>query len=141
MLKLKKIKPMFDTVITTMDKYESDGMTANGLIDTNRKKGTIKEYQTVVAIGNMVRDLKEGDIVSINPSRYAVRKYEENSIKNDIHKMNPVLQYNFNIIELDGKPCLMLKPNDIEFIIEESEEIEEPHGPKILVQEPKIIIP
>lgn len=141
MIKLKKVKPMFDTIITTMNKYESDGMTANGLIDTNKKKGTIKEYQTVIAIGNMVRDVKEGDVVFINPSRYAVRKYEENSIKNDIHKMNPVLQYNFNIIELNDEHCLMLKPNDIEFIIEESEEIEEPRGPKVLVQEPKIIIP
>lgn len=140
MVKLKKIKPMFDTIITTMDKFENDSINANGLIDTNKRKGTLKEFQTVIAVGNSVRDIKEGDYVCINPSRYAVRKYEENSIKNDIHQMNPVLTYNFNTIELDGKNCLMLRSNDIDFIIEDYEDVEDPPTPKVFVPEQKIIL-
>lgn len=44
MLKIKKIKPMFTHLITTMDKYEEDITTTSGLIDTKRQKGTVKEY-------------------------------------------------------------------------------------------------
>lgn len=140
MIKLKKITPMFDTIVTTMDKYESDGLTQNGLIDNNKRKGTIKEYQTVIAVGSAVREVKPGDIVCINPSRYAVRKFEENSIKNDIHRMNPVLHYDFNTIELDDKTCLILRNNDIEFIINEMEEIEDNPSNLILPEENKIIL-
>ena len=34
MLKVKSIKPMFTSLITTMDKYEHDKLTTGGLIDT-----------------------------------------------------------------------------------------------------------
>ena len=73
---LKKIKPLFTSVVTTMDKYEDD-VIVNGLV--NQTAGTLKEYQKVIAIGSSVRDIKVGDLVSINPSRYAVRKYEDGS--------------------------------------------------------------
>ena len=36
MLKVKKIKPMFTSLITTMDKYEKD-VKIGGLIDTTRQ--------------------------------------------------------------------------------------------------------
>ena len=44
MLKIKSIKPMFDSLITTMNKYEEDGY-ENGVIV--KQAGVLKEYQKV----------------------------------------------------------------------------------------------
>lgn len=139
MIRIKKLKPMFNSIITTMDKYEKDVET-NGIIDNKRQEGSLKEYQTVLAVGTSVRDIKVGDVVMINPRNYAVRKYKENSIKNDI-EMNPVISYNFNIVELDDTDCLLLQDRDIDYIIEEYEKIE-PAKPSVIIQpkEKKIIL-
>lgn len=119
---LKKIKPLFTSVVTTMDKYEDD-VIVNGLI--NQTAGTLKEYQTVIAIGSSVRDIKVGDMVSINPSRYAVRKYEDGSLKDGVISQNPVMSYNFHTIEMDHKEYLLLQDRDIDFVIEEWQDDEE----------------
>jgi co-chaperonin GroES (HSP10) len=135
-MKVKKIKPLFNSIVTTMDKYEED-VTNNGVIDASKTEGTLKEYQTVLSVGTTVRDIKVGDVVMINPRNYAVRKYSENSIKNDID-MNPVITYNFNIVEMDGKQCLLLQDRDIDYIIEEYEEDKKPSA--IIQPKPKKII-
>lgn len=119
---LKKIKPLFTSVVTTMDKYEDD-VIVNGLV--NQTAGTLKEYQRVVAIGSSVRDIKVGDLVSINPSRYAVRKYEDGSLKDGVISQNPVVSYNFHTIEIDKVEHLLLQDRDIDFVIEEWEEKED----------------
>ena len=84
MLKVKKIKPMFTALITTMDKYEHDVTTRGGLIDTTKQQGGLKEYQTVLAVGSSVRDIKVGDIVCVNPTRFAVRKHQAGTLKDGI---------------------------------------------------------
>ena len=136
MIKVKKIKPMFTALRTTMDLYEVDGVTKGGLIDSTKQKGTVKEYQKVVAVGDSVRGIKVGDLVCIDATRFAVRKH---SIKTDIEGGNPILEYRFDIVEMDGKNYMLLQDRDIQFIIEEYEEVE---GPKqsSLVQPPSIIV-
>ena len=88
---------MFTSLITTMDKYEHD-VTTGGVIDVTRQQGTIKEYQTVLAVGSLVKDIKEGDIVCINPSRFAIKKHQAGTLKDGIVSDNPVIKYNFDII-------------------------------------------
>lgn len=139
MIKVKKIKPMFTSLITTMDLYETDGKTLGGLIDSTKQRGTVKEYQKVVAIGDTVRCIKVGDLVCIDPTRFAVRKNPDNSIRNDVEGGNPVLEYRFDIIELDGKSHLLLQDRDVQFIIEEYEEIEPPKQSN-LVPPPSVIV-
>ena len=139
MIKVKKIKPMFTALITTMDLYEVDGVTKGGLIDSTKQKGTVKEYQKVVAVGDSVRSIKVGDLVCIDATRFAVRKHKDNSIKTDIEGGNPVLEYRFDIVEMDGKNYMLLQDRDIQFIIDEYEEIEEPKKSS-LVQPPAIIV-
>lgn len=124
-MNIKKIRPKFTTVVTTMDKYTAPIMTKSGLIDTSKREGSLKEYQTVVAIGPSIRDIKIGDLVCINPSRYAVTKYKSDSIKDDIEGMNPVTHYNFNIVTLDGVDHLLIDDRDIDFIVEEWEPTDE----------------
>lgn len=126
MLKVKKIKPLFTSLITTMDKYEQDKITDGGLIDTSKQQGTLKEYQTVLAVGDSVRNIKVGDLVCVNPARFAVRKHEKGSMRDGIITDNPVVGYNFDIVEMDGKNCLLLQDRDIEFIIEDFEEVPDP---------------
>lgn len=126
MLKVKKIKPLFTSLITTMDKYEQDKITDGGLIDTTKQQGTLKEYQTVLAVGDSVRNIKVGDLVCVNPARFAVRKHEKGSMRDGIITDNPVVGYNFDIVEMDGKNCLLLQDRDIEFIIEDFEEVPDP---------------
>lgn len=131
---------MNNVLITTKDVYTDDIKT--GSIVT-KAAGTMKEYQKVIAIGPLVRNIKVGDIVMINPSRYAVRKYEEkameNSIKNDM-ELNPVVGYRFNTIVLDGKEHLILYDQDISYILEEFSEIEEEETNLVGIKPNKSII-
>lgn len=140
MKKLIKIKPMFNKIVTTMDVYECD-QTVGGIIDTRKTQGSLKEYQTVIAVGNTVRDIAVGDIVAINPSRYSVMKHEDKSLKNGVIGDNMVLGYKFNTITLDGKECLMLYDQDIDFIVKESIDEEDSAEPKIIQPDkPEIIV-
>ena len=139
MLKIKKIKPMFTSIVTTIDKYEHDMTTVAGLIDTTKQQGGLKEYQTVLAVGNSVRDIKVGDLVCVNPTRFAVRKHQTGSLKDGIISDNPVTTYNFDVVEMDGKQCLLLQDRDIEFIIEEWEEVPDTQ-PQVYVPDKKLIV-
>ena len=125
MLVIKKIQPMYTKILTTMCKYEEDEMTAGGLIDSTKTQGTLKEYQTVIAVGNSVRNVKVGDLVCVNPERYAVKKHEAGSLKDGVITDNPVIKYNFNIMELEGVPHLLLDENDVSFIITDYDEVKE----------------
>lgn len=128
---IKKIKPMFTALITTMDKYEHDIITDGGLIDTSKQQGCLKEYQRVVAVGTTVRDIKEGDLVCINPTRFAVRKHKDGSLKDGVISDNPVIDYKFDIVEMNNTPYLLLQDRDINFIVEDYEEDEEEKSPII----------
>lgn len=134
MLKIKKAKPMFTGIITTANTYEGD-QTHSGVLDPTKTKGTLKEYQTVVAIGPNVRNVKVGDNVIINPKRYAVHKYEENTLKKDF-LTNNIIRYDFDFVEIDGKTCLKIEENDIDLILEDFEEVEQP---SIQIVKPELI--
>lgn len=133
MLNIIKVKLLANYVLTTKNTYngEPDG----GVIIP---KGTLKEHQKVVEVGPMVRNVKVGDLVSINPKRYAVTKYRDNDIKGDIEHMQKVVSYNIPEIEINHEKHLLITDQDIEFIIEEYED-EKPNG--IVIPEQKIIMP
>lgn len=141
MLRAKKIKPMFTALITTMDKYEHDERTAGGLLDVTKQQGGLKEYQRVLAIGSSVRDIKVGDLVCVNPTRFTVKQHQAGSLKDGVVTDNPTIKYNFDVVEMDGKQCLLLQDRDIDFIIEEYEEIPDPEpSPLIKPEEKKLIV-
>lgn len=139
MLKIYKIKPMYTAIVTTAERYKEDVTNSSGLItDRNETKGTIKWYQTVVSIGNMVRGLKEGDKVMLKSENFAKRKYSKESIQNDMDN-NPIKGYSVPTITLyDGdtpKEYLYIDERDVEFVFEGEEVIES----KILVPDTKIV--
>ena len=121
MLKIKKIKPLFNKILTTMDLYDNP-MTEDGIIDGSKEDGGIREYQTVLAVGHMVKCVKPGDLIVINPSRYQIVKHKEGSLKDGVITDNPVIGYNFPILMVDDRPCLYLYDSDVDFVIKEWEE-------------------
>lgn len=140
MKKLIKVTPMFNRIITSMDTYEQDQY-RDGLLDSTKQRGSLKEYQTVLAVGTTVRDIKVGDLVCIDPTRYMVVKHRDKSLQGNIMGDDISAGYKFNTIRLDGKECLMLFDQDISFIINESEDVEDPISPVIIQPEkPNIIV-
>lgn len=134
---IKKIKPMFNGLITTMNRYEQDvKVKGTDLIDSS-KSNAVKEYQTVVAVGPMVRGIEVGDTVFINPNRYAVMKHKAGSLQDGVIKDNPVVGYNFDIVEIEGVNHLYLQDSDIKFVAE-IEEFNE--NPLIYTEKPEIIV-
>lgn len=135
-INIKAIRPMANYLVTTKDEYTAANNSKNGLI--TKLEGSLKEYQRVVAVGPMVRGIQVGDIVCINPKRYAKYKHQPGSLKDGVITDNPVISYNFNVIELDHVSHLLLTDQDIDFVIEDYEE--EPDAPSIIVPETKIIV-
>ena len=122
MLKVKSIKPLFTGVLTTANKYETTS-TKNGIIiSAKQTEGHIKEYQTVVKVGSSVREIKPGDIVLINPSRYLRKKFDENSIRDDFDK-NPTIEINIPTVVINDKEYFLIEDRDVPYIIDDCEEI------------------
>lgn len=122
MLHVTKIKPVFNHLLITADTFDKD-MIQGGVIIA--KKGDLKLWQTVVAIGSTVRDIKVGDKVMIIPDHFAVKKYNKNSVQNDLDN-NPVLTYNFPFETVDdekGNPHehLYISDNDVRYVFEGNE--------------------
>ena len=138
MLHITKIKPLFDHLLITADRFEKD-MIHSGVILAN--KGDLKLWQTVVAVGSVVRDIKVGDKVMINPNDFAVKKYNKNSVQNDLDN-NPVLTYNFPFETVDdekGEPkdYLYISDRNVKYVFEGIEKDESllilPGNPKLIV--------
>ena len=122
MLKLKKITPVFNHILTTKHTYDKD-VVDNGMIV--KTAGTVKEYQRVIAVGSTVKVCKPGDVIMINPTRYAVMKHQDGSLKDGVVSDNPVVAYNIPVINLDGKDHLLIYDTDIQFIMDKFEEVED----------------
>lgn len=137
MLHIKKIKPLFTSIVTTGDKFEKD-FKENGIIVA--KKGDLKLWQRVIAVGDCVRNIKVGDMVMIDASHYEVKRYSQDSLQNDIDN-NPVLKYQFNWVTLEEIPnepkdCLLLNDRDILYVFEGEEKediIHIPNSKKFIV--------
>lgn len=137
MLHVTKIKPLFDHLLITADRFEKD-MVHSGVILAN--KGDLKLWQTVVAVGSVVRDIKVGDKVMINHNDFAVKKYNKNSVQNDLDN-NPVLTYNFPFETVDdekGEPkdYLYISDRNVKYVFEGTEK----EDSLILPGKPKLIV-
>lgn len=132
MLKIEKIRPVATRMLVTGDVYTEDMYNEHGIIES--KKGDMKEYQEVLEVGPMVRDLKPGDKVMLNMMHFAVMQYDPNSIKKDMG-MQKIKGYQFPKIELTRKDgskqeCLYIDQQDIVFSFE-GEEVQGKKNPII----------
>lgn len=133
MIKLKKIKPLFTRILVTMDMYTED-VAVNGII--RHKSGEVKEIQKVISVGDSVRNIQEDDLVCIDPKRYEIKKFREDSLKGDL-MTNQVIGYNIPQVEIDGKMCMLLDNGDIKYVVEKYDDIPDS---KIISTQKEIII-
>lgn len=141
MLKVHDIRPVFNRVLTTANKYKEQQYTEGGLIDGTHLEGTAKEYQTVIKVGSAVREVKPGDVVLIDPTRYIKRRYSKDSIQNDLDN-NPIISIEIPTVEMDGVDYFMIDDRDILYVITDSDEVEEEQKASIITpKEQKLIIP
>lgn len=131
---IKKVRPLFNNMVVTLNKYAKDLKTTGGIIDSTRA-GSVKEYQTVVSVGPMVRGIEVGDIVYINPKRYAVMEHKSGSLQDGIIKDNPVIGYKFDIVEIDGVEHMLIQDMDVKFVAE----IEEFNENPLIITGPQLI--
>ena len=138
MLKINKIKPVFNKIVTTCDVYQMGKSTGGIIIKTD---GTIKEYQRVEAVGSTVRDIKVGDIVMINPKRYLVAKHNDkpDSVKN-VNGDEVTFSVDFPILEYGGKKHLLIYDQDIDYIIDGEEVEDEQIKSSLILPNNKIIV-
>ena len=120
MFKIKKIHPMFTGVVTTAVRYTSEeAVNSSGLIvDTRKFMGAMNNYQTVIAVGPMVKEIKPGDVVCINFDRYAVASQRAGKLEDNIQDHTAEYSYRLPCIDLDGVKCLMIQSNDIEYYMQ-----------------------
>lgn len=79
--------------------------------------------QTVIAAGPNT-PFKEGMIVHINPIKYAKMKHKKGSLNDGVIEDNAVIDYVLPIIPMGDKLVLFLQSNDIDYIIEEWDDVE-----------------
>lgn len=137
MIKVKKITPMFNRIVTTANRVEMD-QKVNGIIIPEKLKGGYDEYQTVIAVGSMVHNLKPGDLVCIDPSAYGrpVHKEHIDSVKG-LSDDTVQMAYYVPTIEVDGKECMFIADRDIAYKVDDYEEIKDDNP--VVITPPVII--
>jgi len=123
--KIKKVRPLFTGVITTAKTYVGDQHAKVGsvIIDTRKMDGSLNPYQTVIAVGTTVRDIKEGDVVKINTKRYQVVEHVPGAVDEEQNKQTTSMAWNVEVpmIVINDQQYLFLQNNDIEYVVEEYE--------------------
>ena len=144
MYKLKKIKPMHNYLVVTMNCYDRNYKTGS-IIDSS-KAGLIKEYQTVVEKGPMVRGIEVGDVVFINPQKYIEIKHHfkdadaNNVQQDDMHAILRIPRFTIYDGEDGASREVMMIDDGSVYFVAEGEEFDE--NPAIITPDkPKIILP
>ena len=124
MLVVKEIKPVFNQVLVTENLYEQDDRDHSGIIIA--KKGDIKPFQTVIAVGDDVKGIKPGDMVSINFYKYAEFKEDPNSVKaiggNTMVKLH-LKEVVLTDDEGKEKVCFLIDARDVNYILTDAQEV------------------
>lgn len=146
MLEVKKIKPMGSQVLVTKNLYGWDDFNEGGIMIHQR--GDLKDYQTVVSVGDDVKGVKPGDVVAINFFKYAVFKEDHNSMK-VAERDNTIVGLRLNevdMVDTEGDPitCFIIDFRDIKYILEDFKETTYgENDKKIKIKQPKkqLILP
>lgn len=130
---------MFNRIVTTMRKYAVDDVDNMKIIDPTKLAGSLKEYQEVIAVGTTVKGINIGDLVCINPKRYEVKRYNEGSLNDGVLQENKSIGYRFNTVNVDDRECLLLYDSDVDYVVNDYEEVNEPEQ-TIIIPNKNIIV-
>ena len=145
MLKLRKIKPIGSQVLVTENVYDWDDFNDMGLII--HKRGDLKTYQKVLAVGDDVKFVKPEDTVEINLYKYCEFVDDPNSIK--VNGSNKIVSIHLNEVSLEDSngnpiPAFLIDQRDVKYILEDFEEAAYENKSKLVqVEQPKtkLILP
>lgn len=144
MLEIRKIKPIGCQVLVTKNVYGWDDFDESGIII--HKRGDLKSYQTVIAVGDDVKFVKPGDVVEINFFKYCEFQDDPNSVK--VNGTNKVINLHLNIVEMideEGDPidCFLIDQREVKYILEEYKEVTYKDSELINIKQPKkqLILP
>lgn len=140
MLKLRRIKPIGSQILVTESLYGWDDVNEFGIIV--HKKGDIKTYQEVLAVGKDVSFVKPGDVVEINYYRFAEFEKDPNSVKS-LEGANTAVNLRLNEVEMegaDGEPvtCFLVDQRDVKYILEDYDEVTYDKKKMLVVEKPKV---
>ena len=111
---------MFTGIVTTAKKYVGGIPTSGGLlIDATKMEGMLNSFQTVIAVGKMVTDVKPGDIVHLNLKRYLMAKHLPGKIEDNVQADNMQARYEIPMVTLDDQECLLIQNTDIDYVVED----------------------
>lgn len=122
---VKKIRPLFTKVLLTCDKEDGEGLLLPGTDLLDGKKvmkegGDIMQYQTVIAVGDSVRNVKPGDVVCLNQNAFALRKYKNNGIQDQVEECKQeTLGWVIPVVDIDGKDYIFTDDANILYVVEE----------------------
>ena len=148
MLKVKNIKPTANHIVTTMEMYSIEELQGVSKLIDATKMNTVKEYQKVIAVGPFVKDIKVGDMVRINPSRYIQILHKQGSLKgidkktvsDEMHSAVDIPRELIYTKDAAGNETsemvMILFDNDVMCIVEGEE-----FNPMLTISENKIITP
>lgn len=126
MLKIKKLTPVYTSILVTCNKYsEPEKVGDTNIIDPAKAKIMVKEYQKVLAVGSQVRLVVPGDTIAINPMKYAKYKQvaQKNSLRNDVQQYkNEIVGFDFPTMDVNGEEVMLLDERDILYIINDYED-------------------
>lgn len=128
----KKITPSFTQILTTYDKVsEPETIEGTEIIDPNKSKTEMAEFQQVLAVGAMVRTVKPGDWIAINPMRYArYKQVQQNSLRQDVQGYKQeITGFAFPTVLVGGEERLLLDEGDIHYIVNEFEYVQDQDKP------------
>lgn len=117
------MKPLFTKILVTANTYtEEECVSENGLLEKDQV-GMLKEVQEVISVGSSVKEFKPGDLVQINFSRYARKRYSKDETKADMpdEYFNETLSYEIPMFEVNGELVLQVDVQDVLFVVEEFE--------------------
>lgn len=133
-------------MLVTENLYGWDDFNESGLII--HKRGDLKPYQEVIAVGDDVKFVKPGDVVEINFYKYCEFENDSNSVKvNGVNKIVNIHLNEVEMVDIGGDPatCILIDQRDIKYVLEDFEEVtyEPKNHTLIQIEQPKkkLILP
>ena len=141
-IKVTKVRPTWNGIVTTAERYTVDATTVGGILIPDKRADAYRDYQRVIEVGPTVRGIEKGDLVHIIFDRFKVRTYKENSLKQDdpsLQHMDRADKYEIPCITLSDTEYFFIHDNDVDYVIPEDgyEEIENP----AIQNAPSLVIP
>lgn len=113
-----EIRPKANEIVITANLI-SVVNTDSKVIDKDEQQLFFDEYQTVLRVGPVVRDVNVGDIVCVNPARFAKYQEQKSRVKAAVDGYEKVLiGYDFPIVEISTGNVMLINESDVKYIVD-----------------------